>query len=370
MSLTEEIRDNAKKVHTTAMKMSISEIISMYREKEIVIQPEFQKLFRWEKEQKSSFIESILIGIPIPSIFVQQMEDGRWEIIDGLQRIFTILEFVGILLDEHKNSYPRLELVGTKFLPSLKNITYESFEDNQNQKNSKKFFDFETKLIFKRTPLYIQVIKRDSDKSTKYELFDRLNSSGSPLANQEIRNAIFLIEKPEAIKFIKRLAKNENFMNIIQLSEKQKNEAYDEELIVKFFAYIEIPRKISSYNLSVKEFLDGYIRDDLNINDIGKLENNFNTFFNFLNKNFDFKVFRRINRKGFLGSFKISKFEALIIGLFPYLDKLENNTNLIKEKIDKIENEQWFIESSKQGSKVKNRIDNFLKNAPQYFNVR
>ncbi|MDQ7062560.1 MAG: DUF262 domain-containing protein [Sulfurimonas sp.] len=235
MSLSNEIKDNAKKVHTTEMKMSIGEIISMYKEKEIIIRPEFQRLFRWKKEQKSRFIESILIGIPIPTIFVQQIDDGRWEVIDGLQRISTILEFVGILLNDKKELYPRLKLMKTKFLPSLENVTYENFKDNDMQQESNITFDMETKLIFKRTALSIQIVKRESDDTTKYELFDRLNSGGTPLSGQEIRNAIFLLEKPDAVLFIKKLAKNEDFINIIALSDRLNDIAYNEELVIRFF---------------------------------------------------------------------------------------------------------------------------------------
>ena len=100
INLEQQIREHSKEVHTTEMKMSIGEIMNLYRDEEIVIRPEFQRLFRWSIKQKSRFIESILIGIPIPSIFIQQREDGVWEIIDGLQRISTILEFVGLLKDK------------------------------------------------------------------------------------------------------------------------------------------------------------------------------------------------------------------------------------------------------------------------------
>jgi len=174
MSLSEEIKYNFTKIHTTKIRMSIGEIISMYKEKEIIIQPEFQRLFRWDKEQKSNFIESILIGIPISSILVQQMDDGRWELIDGVERISTILEFVGILENDKKELYPHLKLNKTKILPSLENMTYESFKENDNQESSETFFDIETRMIFKRASLDIEVIKIDNNM-TKYELFNRLN---------------------------------------------------------------------------------------------------------------------------------------------------------------------------------------------------
>ena len=366
MSLSEEIRDNAKKVHTTEMKMSIGEIISMYKEKEIVIQPEFQRLFRWKKEQKSRFIESILIGIPIPTIFVQQMSDGKWEVIDGLQRISTILEFVGILVDGDENLYPRLKLNKTKFLPSLDNMTYESFEDNNNQNISETFFDMETKLIFKRTPLTIQIVKRESDNATKYELFDRLNSGGSPLSGQEIRNAIFLMENPDAIHFIKDLAKDNNFKEMTSLSQKQLDEAFNDELILRFFVYSQNPQKVTKSS-SVKRFLDSYLRDDLKKEDMANLKQKFKEFFEFLNLNFGYDIFRRKNKRGNIGEFKISKFEALVIGLFPYMNNFENNTECLKDKIENIEKETWFRESSQQGSMANKRIASFIANAPKYF---
>jgi uncharacterized protein with ParB-like and HNH nuclease domain len=369
MGLSDEIKDNAKKVHTTEMKMSIGEIISMYKENEIIIRPEFQRLFRWNTEQKSRFIESILIGIPIPTLFVQQIDDGRWEVIDGLQRISTILEFVGILLDADEKLYPRLVLMKTKFLPSLDNVTYEDFKNNTNQEDSELSFDMETKLIFKRTALSIQIVKRESDSTTKYELFDRLNSGGTPLSGQEIRNAIFLLEQPEAILFIKKLSKNEDFIDIIALSDRLNKNAYNEELVIRFFVYITNPKKAATSS-SVKSFLDEYLRVDFKIEQQEELEEKFINFFKTLNEHLDYTVFRRKNKKGVLSSFKISKFEALIIGLADNISNISTNPECFKEKISNVEKEQWFKESSKQGSTTRNRIESFMKNAPKYFKCK
>jgi len=364
--LSNEIRENAKKVHTTEMKMSIGEIISMYKEEEIIIRPEFQRLFRWKKSQKSRFIESILIGIPTPTIFVQQMTDGRWELIDGLQRLSTILEFAGVLKRDSE-LYPRLKLIKTRFLPSLENMTYESFENNEKQNNSNCFFDRETKLIFKRTPLSIQIIKRESSNSTKYELFDRLNSGGSALTGQEIRNAIFLLENPDAVYFIKKLAKNEDFINITALSDRQIEIAYDEELIIRFFVYMTNPNKVIS-SPSVKSFLDDYLRNDFKDNQVEELEEKFSEFFKILNSNFSYEIFRRTNKRGVLSDFKISKFEALVIGLVSNIDNLnDSNIQCLKEKVKNIEDEVWFKSFSKQGSIAKKRIESFIENAPKYF---
>jgi hypothetical protein len=95
--LANEIEVAQRQARTDAYQMSIGEIVTMYGNQEIIIDPEFQRLFRWNIGQKSKLIESLLLGIPLPSIFVFEKEDGTWELIDGLQRISTILEFMGSL---------------------------------------------------------------------------------------------------------------------------------------------------------------------------------------------------------------------------------------------------------------------------------
>ncbi|WP_312352016.1 DUF262 domain-containing protein [Sphingobacterium multivorum] len=75
--------------------MSIGELVNLYERKEILINPDFQRFFRWTDVQKTKLIESILLGIPVPSIFVFQREDGIWELVNGLQRVSTLLQFMG-----------------------------------------------------------------------------------------------------------------------------------------------------------------------------------------------------------------------------------------------------------------------------------
>ena len=82
--LVEEIENTKRLVRTDAYQMSVGEIVSMYDNHEIIIDPEFQRLFRWNIGQKSKLIESLLLGIPLPPIFVFEKEDGSWELIDGL----------------------------------------------------------------------------------------------------------------------------------------------------------------------------------------------------------------------------------------------------------------------------------------------
>src|SRR5580658_384265 len=97
MVLDQQIEKARKEIAPDGYDMSVGEILNLYRDNELIIHPEYQRLFRWKGIQKTRFIESLLLGIPVPPIFVFQTPRGAWELIDGLQRLSTIFEFVGVL---------------------------------------------------------------------------------------------------------------------------------------------------------------------------------------------------------------------------------------------------------------------------------
>src|SRR5688500_3749264 len=129
MTLEKEIDENRATIRTDAYPMSVGELMNLYRDGELDIHPEFQRFFRWSPLQKSRFIESLLLGIPIPSIFVHQRMDGVWDVIDGLQRLSTIFEFVGALKNEEGDLIPPSTLEPTDYLPSLAGKVWESDDE-------------------------------------------------------------------------------------------------------------------------------------------------------------------------------------------------------------------------------------------------
>ena len=113
MPLEREIEEARRLVKTDAYQISIGELINMYRDSEFIINPDFQRLFRWEIDQKSKLIELILLGIPLPSIFVFEQEDLSWELIDGYneyQRYSNLWAYFGIL----KRTIVRLQPLWSK----------------------------------------------------------------------------------------------------------------------------------------------------------------------------------------------------------------------------------------------------------------
>ena len=104
MALIDEINLKSKEIVTDNYSMSVGELISMYKEKDLEIHPEFQRFYRWTDLQKSRLIESFLLNFPVPPIFVYQRIDGVWDVVDGLQRLSTVLHFAGVYRDENGKS--------------------------------------------------------------------------------------------------------------------------------------------------------------------------------------------------------------------------------------------------------------------------
>lgn len=190
--LEDEIKDAQRLVKTDAYTLSIGEVVNMYKDKELIINPDFQRLFRWEIGQKAKLIESLLLGIPIPSIFVFETKNSTWELIDGLQRISTLLEFMGQL--KHPGTgqtEPPTALVATKYLPSLHKVVWEKSENVFDVPfDEQRPLPAPLQLSIRRSRLSVEILKRPSSNETKYDLFQRLNAGGTTANAQELRNVI------------------------------------------------------------------------------------------------------------------------------------------------------------------------------------
>ena len=234
MSLLAEISQKRKEIKTDGYPMSIGEWISLYESKEIDIHPEFQRFFRWTQAQKTNLIESILLGIPIPPIFVSQRSDGIWDVVDGLQRLSTIYQFIGILRNEKGKLVEPLVLDETKYLPSLGGVTWDNDEVH-------KALPTEARLLVKRSKISASIILRESDETAKYDLFQRLNTGGSQLSPQEVRNCILVMINSDLYSWLRELADFLPFRNCIALSDRPIEESYDLELALRFLVFVRMP---------------------------------------------------------------------------------------------------------------------------------
>ncbi|GAB4292462.1 MAG: hypothetical protein Fur0025_28140 [Oscillatoriaceae cyanobacterium] len=319
MPLQEEIDKTRQEIRTDSYSMSIGELISLYENDEIEIHPDFQRFFRWSEHQKSAFIESILLGIPIPPIFVSQGDDGIWDVIDGLQRLSTIYEFVGVLKkrqkpDNQDEDTSFVILQETTYLPSLKGKKWNDPTDPDNSLTPTQ------RLLIKRAKIGINIVEKESDKMIKYELFQRLNTGGSIATPQEVRNCILLMLNKDLYNLMRSLADRDSFKSCIALSDRLYEEQYDMELVLRFILLLEQDdESLNKLGGDVSEFLTARMREmalkqDL---DYSHIEKAFDLTFNLLNTAMGDNSFKRYRPEDdrFLGGFLLSAYEVVALGI-------------------------------------------------------
>lgn len=331
MGLREEIESKRMQINTENYSMSIGEWINLYKDNELDIHPEFQRFFRWSDSQKTLFIESILLGIPVPPIFVAQRNDGVWDVIDGLQRLSTIFQFLGILKDEEDILVPPLVLEKTKYLPSLVGKTWGENDENGN------VLDADQRLLIKRAKLTVNIVLRESDENVRFELFQRLNMGGSALSNQEMRNCILVQINRDFYRWIDELSRYDNFKECTALTDRALAERYDLELILRFLVFRTLPepelRSIGDLGAFLTERMVALAKN-ANYNK-GYEEEAFKTTFDILFRAVSEDSFKKYDhqRGDFRGGFIVTSFEVFGLGLGHHYPNVNFEDSAIREKV-------------------------------------
>ena len=259
--IAQEVETARQLVHTDAYPMSVGELINIYKARELKIDPEFQRLFRWSAQQKSNLIESLLIGIPVPPIFLFERETGVWELIDGLQRTSTLLEFLGELrkTDSEELTAPS-QLVGTQYLPDLNGVCAD--EACAKRLGATKVLPRALLTQLKRSKIGLQILKASSSEKSKFEVFQRLNGGGSLLTPQELRTCIMVMHSPRRHKAIATSADREAFRTLISVSEDGRGRQEHLDYYCRAIAHLTMPFErrfdLDEYiTEAVSKFLDG-----------------------------------------------------------------------------------------------------------------
>ena len=360
-SLQEQIDTMSKSIKTDSYPMSIGELAALYKDGDLNISPVYQRMFRWDMEQQSALIESILLQIPIPPIYVYQSEDGKWNLIDGQQRLSTIFKFMGILKKDmqdieseeaNENLYEREPLTRTKFLPALEGKYWE--DDNP----EKSLTDAQRRYI-KRSKILIIIIDKSSDSFAQYEMFQRLNTGGSHLSPQEIRNCLLVVKNEDVYKWFKMLSENEDFRNAVPISEKDADEQGYIELVVKYFVL-----RYSAFEVSDSENYNNFITDEiLSLIDDKKIDQEkdeeifkktFKLIFDIMGEN----AFKRYNpEKGMhCGPVLVGAYEAIVPGVSENIEYYEENNEILKKRIDDIYTSKEYNDATKRGVRPVARI--------------
>ena len=308
----------SKEIRTEAVDFSFGELLNLHKDGEIVIRPEYQRLFRWTTEQRSRLIESILLRLPIPPIFLIEGDNGVLELIDGLQRTSSVLQF----LEPGAIGQDILVLQGCDI---LKNINGKRFED----------FSTSIRLGVKRTPIRAVIIKRSGDDYVKYEMFKRLNTGGALLSAQEIRNCSsrMILGGAEFYTKLQTLASDANFkIATSRIPEPDKEQRADEELVLRFFA-VKFFR--DGFKGNVREWLDLFMEEIL-FQRTHAMENTvqFNDFFNFIAEKFEGAAFSRTRDGQAFGRLAPAYFEAVVGALSDDFQSLADaDSEILKQKL-------------------------------------
>ncbi|MEQ8378731.1 DUF262 domain-containing protein [Parvibaculum sp.] len=175
------------KIRISTKSFSLRDVVTQIDDKDIDLAPDFQREYVWKVRQRTRLIESILLGIPLPAFYFNQGADGKYQVVDGVQRLSTIAIFMH---DDH-----RLDKHDLEYLTDSHGLTYSELDPVALRR-------------FRTTQIVVHVIEPQTPDEVKYDIFNRVNTLGSPLSPQEIRHAM---SKPRSRDFLGRLVESPEF---------------------------------------------------------------------------------------------------------------------------------------------------------------
>lgn len=227
-------------VNTEDRKTSISELYSNVQDGDIILNPDYQRNYVYDDKRASKIIESILLEIPLPAIFANEEDDGTMEIIDGVQRMTSIIKFL-------KNEYV---LEGLLILSDLNGFFFKELNKD-------------IQRTFKQKSLRVIKFKKGCSEEVKYEIFMRLNQGAVKLNNQELRNCMY---RGYFNNQLKEIASSKLFNEIIHIKDNKANRMFKEEIVLRGIAALNYDKAIKKPALNpAMNSLMGIYKDNIEI---------------------------------------------------------------------------------------------------------
>ncbi|MEG2566008.1 MAG: DUF262 domain-containing protein [Acinetobacter sp.] len=299
-----QILKSSKRIEYFVSEFTL-EILAMKMNNGEYIVPDYQREFTWEDDRKSKFLESIIIGLPIPFVFFWEDPDtGKLEIVDGSQRLRTIRDFL----------HEGFVLQGLEKIPAANGMSFNDFPASRRRK------------ILNRSLRGI-TLNSYADEESRFDLFERINT-GSKVANPaEVRRGAL---RGEFMKMVIELANTAIFKKIAPVSKKQLDQREPEELVSRFFAYGD---GLEEYADDVSRFVFRYIKK---MNDefskspelVEAYTQRFYETMSFIDNNFSMG-FRKTEKAT---TTPRSRYEAIAIGTYLFLK--ENPAFKVRADID------------------------------------
>lgn len=343
---------------------------TLFSDKKYNMQPEFQRRRRWKDDKKSKLIESFIINVPIPPVFLYEIDFASFEVMDGLQRLSTIIDFYS----------DKFKLEGLEVWSELNGMTYSELPEKVRDGIDRRYL---SSVIL----LNESAKTREQADFLKKIVFERLNSGGVKLTAQETRNALYdgglnrlciMLSNNEDFKILWGINQIEesDLVDVQEETEENKFELYksmgDVELVLRFFAL----RFLDQYNTKLEKFLDDFLKrgnkfDKKVLEDYENLFNKTITLANELFGEFAFKQYKKIRTNWDWRDYSRLIYDPMMQVLSCYTRRLKDiNKDKMDERIEKLKN--FYIDNSdafngkKQGKNdIKARIalmDLFISN--------
>lgn len=341
------------KVESDRYGLSVSEICSWLDKGRLNLTPVFQRLFRWKDDQQSKLIESILLGLPLPPIFAFRVE-GKYEVIDGVQRLSTIKRFVDGELTLQKMSILHF-LNDRKYsdLPMDIQLTFDTARIDANFLGSK-----------------------DSDPKAKFELFVRLNTGGTKLERQEVRDCLIVsLNENYYKKVVEELANANSFKNCLLLNGTKEMNSFDNELVVRFLLMTNVKYReefLKNSSVNLHDWLDETIEIKIKTDTPVEIENDKQIFlktFSILEQLGEDSLRRYDNNKErFTGATTTKSFELIALAIGYQVAK-NSNYNLTKQELEAKIKTLWFKDFENQSYAGFNRTTSYLQLGEEVFSL-
>lgn len=241
-SLSDDVDDikspfNPKDIKIIVEPKTLDHLVTRLRHNEIDLNTEFQRKGNlWKPDAQSRLVESILLRLPLPPFYFDAEDEEKWLVVDGLQRLWTIKNFIiNSELEDAEN--PPLELTGLEILTDFsgKGITFNKLNRTMNRR-------------ILETPITTYLIQPGTPKDVKYNVFRRINTGGLGLNAMEIRNAL---NQGKPSNFLRDLSENKELRSILKLQDKRME---DRDLFLRAYSFIE--KKYTDYEKPLATFLD------------------------------------------------------------------------------------------------------------------
>ena len=230
-AIEKQIVENQKNIDYDTKEFTVELLVEKWGKGDFFV-PLYQRNFVWDHRKQSRFIESVLLGLPIPFMFMADTQDGRLEIVDGAQRMNTLGSYLG----------GKLTLKNLEILTVLNQLKFDEIPLPQQRK-------------FKNRTLRMVVLNDRTTEEAKFSIFERINTGSEALKHMELRKGAY---SGPFYSLVDEFSKEPDFVPLCPVTEKLANRGERQELILRYLAYSE---RYRSFQHDVSEFLNAYIKE-------------------------------------------------------------------------------------------------------------